>query len=136
MEAITYVPMSLASKIEGADLVYSLPYVDSELDDSELKKTMQELIKAEIKVMRKEAGNFRKDYLAELKVPQLPIINSDFVKNEIERVRKLGVQRVDLTKYENTVDPPEQMDDIKEWDIVIETSKINYDHSLNTLFEL
>eukprot|EP00826_Nyctotherus_ovalis_P027174 TRINITY_DN211_c0_g2_i3.p1 TRINITY_DN211_c0_g2~~TRINITY_DN211_c0_g2_i3.p1 ORF type:complete len:246 (-),score=70.95 TRINITY_DN211_c0_g2_i3:144-782(-) len=131
-KAITYVPMTLASRTEGADQIYALPYIDSELDDPALKKTMQQLLKNEIRAMRAENSGKRKNYLAELEIPSLPIIDSAFIQSEIERVSSTGVQKLNLTAYENTVDPPAQMDDLAAWDRSIDRSKINYEHALNT----
>ena len=130
-KAIAYIPMTLATKAEGADQVYSLPYIDTELSDPELKKQTQRMIKTEMKTMRAELGGIKKDYLVDFKEPNLPIIDSEFIKSEIDRVKGSGVTKIDLTKYENTIEAPEKSDDLMEWDKVINESKQNYEHSIN-----
>jgi len=133
-KAITYIPQTLASKTENSDLVLSLPYVDTELTDPVLKKQMQDLIKGELKIMRMESGGKKKDYLSSLPLPELPIINSKEIQDEIERVKKTGIRKIDLQKYESRVDPPEKKDDMELWDKTINQAKINYEYSIDQYF--
>lgn len=72
-KAIAYIPQTLASKIEGADHIYSLPYVDNEMADPTTRKQMQDLIKAEMRAMR-AGGKPKKNYLEGLPLPSLPLI--------------------------------------------------------------
>lgn len=62
-------------------MVTSLPYLDEKIDDTS-KSIVSDLIKAEMATMPK------KDYLEKLPQPALKFLESDFIRQELERVSK------------------------------------------------
>lgn len=75
-------------------LVDALPYIDTQLVQPEVASQVQALIDEEMK-------NFEpRDYLASLPLPELPLINSERMTKEFERiVDKRPMGSIDSTRY-------------------------------------
>lgn len=46
-------------------------------------------------------------------------------------MKSQGVAKVDLTKFETRVEPPEKMDDLSQWDRALDSARTNMEYSAN-----
>ncbi|CAO0802707.1 unnamed protein product [Mucor circinelloides] len=123
----------MASKaIEGASRpdvdIDALPYVDRELDDAEMKTTVERLIEQEMRRMKRKE---RSDLPLNIELFE----KDEMLKQEIERIKKKQpLNALDTKRYE--LQGPEDENDVQGWKAAVDNTKSQLESQAGSMFNL
>ena len=102
----------------------ALPYIDADGDRNEVDR----LIAAEMKNKKEKQPD---DYLAEIsaRAPQFSLLDSAFVKDELERVEQGKPQTpMDNSRYTITPPPKSKRNSLEEWQAAVDNAAAQLEH--------
>ena len=111
----------------------SLPYIDNEYDNPEVKAVVHSLISDEMKTFSPA------NYLAHLSYPNLQFSNSSALAQEYDRIIKTGTkssERIDSQRYIVKGPSGPLQKDVQAWRKAVSNAKSQYEHEQNKLLNL
>lgn len=109
---------------EHYSLVDALPYIDTQLGQTEVAAHVKALIEEEMRHFEP------RDYLASLPLPPLPVLNSEAIASELARVEAGGkMEAIDLDRYK--LEPPEvpNNQDPAAWRTVTQSAQMQLEYN-------
>jgi len=127
-------------EVEGATLalqaprtdIDALPYVDTQFNDPEMKKQVNELIQAELKTFSPSP-----DYLAHLPAFEPAFEGHPALQAEWMRVcEEQPMPQMDTTRYQMEAPPAAKQTNVAAWDSAVQNAQAQLEHQNNRLDNL
>lgn len=123
-----------AAPLEAADLMFmenehyslvdALPYIDTQLGQVEVAQQVKGLIEEEMRLFEP------RDYLERLPEPELPLLESELVSQEFDRVRDgRPLSGVDLERYRPQPPQAAQQQDASAWKKAAEAAQMQLEYN-------
>ncbi|KAI8377400.1 Pre-mRNA-splicing factor SPF27 [Radiomyces spectabilis] len=108
----------------------ALPYVDREIDEGDMKATVDRLIEQEMRRMKKKD---RSSLPMQVELFQ----NNESLSQEWQRVsKKEPLDALDTTRYELQGPTDDKADDVQAWQAAVDNTKAQLESQANSMFNL